>query len=122
MTKRELFVKAHKLTKEIVKETGVNYRTQFGICLSFLYEEEKEEVVTIETIEKKAEEYCDTYQNEWYAKVSFNNWVKYGYDRTYIEIAEFRKGTFRGTRKCGYWDNIKNEYVAPVKGINLLEK
>ena len=51
MTKRELFVKAHKLTKEIVKETGVNYRTQFGICLSFLYKEEKEEVVAIETID-----------------------------------------------------------------------
>lgn len=42
MTKRELFVKAHEMTREIVKETGVNYRTQFGICLSFLYKEEKE--------------------------------------------------------------------------------
>lgn len=116
MTKREIFVKAHEMTREIVKETGVNYRAQFGICLSFLYKE-KEEVVTIETVEKKAEEYCDTYQNDWYAKVSFNNWIKYGYNRTYIEIAEYRKGT----RKCGYWDNVKNEYVAPAKGINLLE-
>ena len=46
MTKRELFVKAHETTREIVKETGVNYRTQFGICLSFLYKEEKK--VTID--------------------------------------------------------------------------
>lgn len=48
MTKRELFVKAHKLTKEIVKETGVNYRVQFGICLSFLYKNNGEKKATID--------------------------------------------------------------------------
>lgn len=48
MTKRELFVKAHEMTREIVKETGVNYRTQFGICLSFLYKNKEEKKVTID--------------------------------------------------------------------------
>lgn len=48
MTKRELFVKAHEMTREIVKETGVNYRVQFGICLSFLYQNKEEKKVTID--------------------------------------------------------------------------
>ena len=42
MTKKELFEEAHEITRNIVKETGVNYRVQFGICLSFLYQIKKE--------------------------------------------------------------------------------
>lgn len=55
MTKRELFVKAHEMTKEIVKETGVNYRVQFGICLSFLYQNKEEETMEIGTWNRKFE-------------------------------------------------------------------
>lgn len=52
MTKRELFVKAHEMTREIVKENGVNYKAQFGICLSFLYKGESE-MIELEGTEKQ---------------------------------------------------------------------
>ena len=55
MTKRELFVKAHEMTRKIVKETGVNYRVQFGICLSFLYQNKEEETMEIGTWNRKFE-------------------------------------------------------------------
>lgn len=119
---KNVMKRAHEMAKEIKREyPEVDYQAQLGICLSYLYNEEKEEVVTIETVEKKAEEYCDTYQNGWYAKVNVNRWAKYGYDRTYIEIAQFRKGAFRSVIKCGYWDNIKYIYVVAGKELNLLE-
>lgn len=35
MTNSELFIAAHKLTKEIIK-TGDSYSATFGLCLSFL--------------------------------------------------------------------------------------
>lgn len=52
MTKRELFVKAHEMTREIVKENGVNYKAQFGICLSFLYKGENK-MIELEGTEKQ---------------------------------------------------------------------
>ena len=37
MTNKELFIKAHKMTKEIkAQHPEVDYRAQFGLCLSFL--------------------------------------------------------------------------------------
>lgn len=39
---KNLFKKAHKMTREMVKEYGVDYQAQFGLCLSYLLEEEKE--------------------------------------------------------------------------------
>ena len=43
MTKKELMVKAHQMTKEIKAEyQKVDYSIQLGLCISFILEEEKE--------------------------------------------------------------------------------
>jgi hypothetical protein len=43
MDKRLIMKKAHHITRGLVKEFGVDYRTQLSITLKFLYEEEKEQ-------------------------------------------------------------------------------
>ena len=41
---RELFLKAHQMTREIKKQyQEVDYRAQFGLCLSYLLKNRKEE-------------------------------------------------------------------------------
>lgn len=54
MNKKELMKKAHKMTKEIKAQyQEVDYRFQFGLCLSFLMEEEKEMEVVLQGTEKQ---------------------------------------------------------------------
>ena len=40
---KKLFKEAHKMTRKFVEEYGVDYHAQFGLCLSYLLEIEKEE-------------------------------------------------------------------------------
>ena len=53
--KRNLMKEAHKLTKQIVSEYGdVDYKTQLGLCLSFLSQEkEGKEMVELKGTEKQ---------------------------------------------------------------------
>ena len=45
MTKKELMVKAHKMTKEIKNEyPTVDYKFQLGLCLAYLYKEGEKEM------------------------------------------------------------------------------
>ena len=55
MTKKELMVKAHKMTKEIKNEyPTVDYKFQLGLCLAYLYENEGEkEMVELKGSEKQ---------------------------------------------------------------------
>lgn len=53
--KRNIMKKAHQMTKEIVeKYPDVDYKTQLGLCLSFLSQEDKE--VEEEMVELKGSE------------------------------------------------------------------
>ena len=119
---KNILKKAHKLTKEIKEEyPEIDYKAQLGICISYL---SKEETITIDTVINVAEKYTEEYQNRWTATVVCNDWVKGTYNRTYIEIREYRNGNHRSTKKCGYWDNNTNEYVAfdrSAKVLDLLE-
>lgn len=38
---KKIFIEAHKMTREMVKEYEVDYQAQFGLCLSYLFEEER---------------------------------------------------------------------------------
>lgn len=38
-----IFKEAHEMTRKMVEEYGVNYQTQFGLCISYLFEIKKEE-------------------------------------------------------------------------------
>ena len=52
--KRNLMKEAHKLTKEIKKQyPEVDYRTQLGLCLSFLSQEGGKEMVELKGTEKQ---------------------------------------------------------------------
>lgn len=55
MTKKELMKKAHKMAKEIKAQyPEVDYRFQFGLCLSFLMNEEEETMeIKLEGTEKQ---------------------------------------------------------------------
>ena len=51
---KNLFKKAHKLTKEIKAEyPNVNYKAQFGLCLSYLQEKEENKLVELKGSEKQ---------------------------------------------------------------------
>ena len=39
----KVFKKAHEMTRKFVEKYGVDYQVQFGLCLSYLLEKEKEE-------------------------------------------------------------------------------
>lgn len=115
MTKKELMIQAHEMTREIKAEyPAVDYNFQLGLCMSYLLNEGddkmEETIITWDTIAKKADEYCAEYSGDWYADWHVNNWKKGEHDRSYIEIREYRKGRLKCTKKCGFWDNIKNEY------------
>ena len=45
MNKKELMIKAHKMTKEIKNEyPTVDYKFQLGLCLGYLYKEGEKEM------------------------------------------------------------------------------
>lgn len=52
--KRNLMKEAHKMTREIINQYGdVDYRTQLGLCLSFLSQEGGKEMVELKGTEKQ---------------------------------------------------------------------
>lgn len=54
MTKKELMIKAHAMTKEIKKECpNVDYKFQLGLCLAYLYEEGDVKMVELKGSEKQ---------------------------------------------------------------------
>lgn len=116
--------KVMKRAWEIKKEDSRNI---FGLCLKMAWEEIKKEdnKITWEKIEKAADEEVAGYANGWSASWSCNNWKKGNFDRTYITIREYKNGSLRREIKCGYWDNVKEKYVAYdryTKCLNLLTK
>ena len=57
--------------------------------------------------EKQAAENC------WNTKVVVNDWVKYGKNRTYVEIRVYTNAWNRkSTYKLGYVDNLAGVFVA----------
>lgn len=66
-----------------------------------------------------------------YRTYYINNWKKEGvdgqvtYDRDYIVVKTFKNGALQSEFSCGYYDNLKNEYVAEDryrKVTNLMEE
>lgn len=123
MFNSKIVKEAHKMTRKIIAEyPEVDYRTQFGLCLSYLLNKEEEKVVTWETIVTACENAVeDLGMTDYYV----NEWKKGEHDRTYIEFRWYRKGRCKQVIKAGYWDNIKEEYVPYskyVKQYDVLNK
>ena len=120
--------KAHEMAREIKKEyVEVDYKVQFGLCLSYLLsqkeEEEKEDKkATWKDVEKACEEAVeDLGMTNFYV----NEWKKYDKVRYYIELRYYRKGRCKERIACGYWDEINSEYVSYNKSkdqYDVLEK
>lgn len=106
---------------ELKKENTENI---FGECLKMAWSEAKGITVTVksqkELLLEKLEEkiaYCNERYNFNYNLVT-NDWVKYGKDRTYFAVYEISHATKHNVKiDFGYFDNIKEEYVAGVNDI-----
>jgi hypothetical protein len=74
MTNSERFVKAHKMTREVLTQyPEANYRVTFSMALRSLYQ-----VKTVKTFEEIV--------NEWTKEgFSIRRWQKYGKDRLYVD-------------------------------------
>lgn len=102
---KNIMKEAHKMTREIKKEyPEVDYQAQLGICLSFLYEEEKEmeekkleigtwnrkfEVIATEKVETSEGSFnmpTVVFDEKLETKLTFgyNVWEKYGKTRIYF--------------------------------------
>lgn len=58
--KRNLMKEAHEMTREIIEKYGdVDYRTQLGLCLSFLAQKREQEMVKIEGKSEKQIKYAE---------------------------------------------------------------
>lgn len=114
---KKLFKEAHKLTREIkAKYNDVDYKTQFKLCLQMLVEDSKKD--TVATLIKKAEKVAA--KSGYNTKVVGNDWVKGQYNRTYIEIRYYNKKGLVEVKKCGFFDNVKCEYIAFDKYTEVL--
>lgn len=111
MLNKEIMVKAHQMTREIKSEFPmVDYKVQLGLCISYLLEEEKEEVVTYGNVVDALEE-AEKELGMNYSKI--NKWEKGDKKRAYLELRYYRdNGRCATTIKCGYWDYNTNEYVS----------
>lgn len=52
---KKIMKEAHKMTREIVNKYGVDYKTQFGLCLAYLLNN-KEESKVVKVVELKGSE------------------------------------------------------------------
>ncbi len=50
----KMFKEAHRMTREMVREYGVDYKAQFAVCLSYLLNQKEEEEMN-ESVEKAKE-------------------------------------------------------------------
>ena len=99
MNKKEMMVKAHKMTKEIKnKYPEVDYKFQLGLCLSYLYEEANKE---------NEESEIDRQINDLSTLVGKKVFVKrYSYDEYYYNDSEKVETFTIDDFKC-YSDDIK---------------
>ena len=82
---KKVFKKAHEMTRKFVEEYGVDYQAQFGLCLSYLLEKEREEegmkelkgtekqVAWAKKIRREQLESVYRYQQRWIAKLEKEN-------------------------------------------------
>ena len=85
MTKKELMIKAHKMTKEIKNEyPTVDYKFQLGLCLAYLYEEgEKKMEKAISLLDQIQHKYDMNLTEEELKAI-----IQYAYDKMKQEAAK----------------------------------
>lgn len=119
--KRNIMKEAHEMTRRMVEQYGdIDYKTQLGLCLSFLSSEEGEkEEMTVDEVVKAVRSIEDLP-----VEVDANEWEKYGHHRIYVSTywtVKATRGKFRENRigNIGYFvvkDNEVVEFVEQQKG------
>lgn len=111
---KKMFKKAHEMAREIKREyPEVDYRTQFGICLSYLHKnEEAEEMASIELYESNRFR-C------WAAEVTGTD-PKYGLARTFLDPSEtwghYKTYELEDGKYYNYLNDKKQHFVKVVNG------
>lgn len=107
---KQVMVRAH----EIARDLEGDYRARLKIALTIAWREYKEEEnkLTWNKLEKQLEKIV---AEKGYTDYYVNNWSKGEHDRSYIELRWYRKGKLKEVKKCGYWDNVKEEYIVESK-------
>ena len=104
---KNIMKKAHEMTREIKKEfPNVDYKSQLGICMSFLANEEEVEVSTEDRIVALLEKTAAA--KGVYS--TMNVWEKGNFKRLYLGWNGY-VGKSRIAVKCGYIDLSNDTYV-----------
>ncbi|MCB2308880.1 hypothetical protein LGL08_20655 [Clostridium estertheticum] len=111
MDKKEMMIKAHKMTKEIKTEYAeVNYSFQLGLCMSYLAKEgEKKEMVELQGSEKQVA-WAENIRATTIEK--FETGVKNveGWKENHLEkIEKIRMELNNNTSSIWFIDNFKTE-------------
>ena len=102
---RNIMREAHKLTKQIVSEYGdVDYKTQLGLCLSFLSQERGKEMVELKGTEKQVK-WADDLRGRFVKYLDFIKDLASG-----IEISESLQ------------DDIEDDFDSLEEAFEVVEK
>lgn len=121
---KNTFKRAHEIAREIKAEyPEVDYRTQFGICLSYLLNNKEEAEMTeeqaIKNLKEKLEEEYETSEESrrkgYWSLVNCNLWEKYGKRRLYVEVWEGRKNGYKE------WKRKNNIAVIDLESKRIIE-
>lgn len=127
---RKVFTEAHRITREMVKEYGMDYRTQFAITLSYLLNKEDEQVKLIKKEEVRDFEdgmltlTTSNNQRAWVAEITGTD-EKYGFARSFIN-----EPTVDGGRWVDYelsegkiynWNEGRRQHFGIVENGKLYE-
>lgn len=119
---KKIFKEAHKMTREMVKKYGVDYHAQFGLCLSYLLnEEEKNEMKPgeIKQIAKENGLEAVLWQKYGLTKIYFNSYTGAGYRRNEGQFDILEDGTIMVNKQKKYTRNVRNVWDAIPEGAKL---
>ena len=98
---KNIFKKAHEMTRKFKEEyPEVDYQAQFGLCLSFLFEEEKEE----EKEEEIKEARVNVVGDKWVSMKCFTEVQTSRGTFTLPEIVEDEEMEFKKEVNYGVWE------------------
>lgn len=96
-----------KYNKREIMRNAWNLVKTYGIKISSAMKSAWALAKAMIEAEKHTDDYCGN------AKVTVNDWVKYGKNRTYIEIRHYTNAwNLKHTTKIGYVDNMTGDFVA----------
>lgn len=120
---KKIFKEAHKMTREMADKYKVDYRAQFGLCLSYLLknkEEEKEmKLDEIKQIAKENGLEAALWQKYGLTKIYFNSYTGAGNRRSEGQFDILNNNTIMVNKQKNYTKNVRNVWDAIPEGAKL---